>query len=256
VAAESADILAEQLKVIIEGAHMRNQSFFRFILGISVVALLGACTGPKGDLGPTGAQGQSGAPASATYYYNSNFDTQANLSEWSTYQSGGTGSIQVYLDNSAFNSPSEAMGVSITGTVFSDSLVYTNLSFDTSKDIWVEFDWLLTGFFIQTEIVVNIANKNKASIGYNGSNLYLTNSSTQYTVGPSSPASSWHHVKIDLNPVTGLSTYWLDGMSLGTNYTTSITVPGSPPTGSYLAVKLSGAPGDRERIDNLQCYHY
>jgi hypothetical protein len=235
---------------------MRNQSLFKFILGLSAMALLGACTGPKGDLGPTGAQGQSGAPASAIYYYNSNFDTQANLSEWTTYQSGGTGSIQVYLDNSAFNSPSEAMGISVTGAVLSDSEVYMALPFNTSRDIWLEFDWLLTGVLGQTEVVLNISNKNKASIGYNGTNLYLTNGSTQYSVGPSSPASSWHHVKIDLNPVTGLSSYWLDGMSLGTNYATAITVPGAPPVGSYIAVKLSPGPGDTDRIDNLQCYHY
>ena len=235
---------------------MQNTKRLASMLGVCGMLALAACTGPKGDMGPSGSQGQSGAPANAIYYYNSNFDTQANLSEWTTYQSGGSGSIQTYLDSTAFNSPSEAMGISITGTVLSDSLVYTNLPFDTSKDIWLEFDWFLNGFFVQTEIVVNIANKNKASIGYNGSSLYLTNSGTQYNVGPSSPASSWHHVKIDLNPITGLSTYWLDGMSLGTNYNTSITAPGSPPTGSYLAVKLSAAPGDRERIDNVQCYHY
>jgi hypothetical protein len=235
---------------------MRNQRFFRFVLGISVLALLGACTGPKGDLGPTGAQGQSGAPASATYYYNSNFDTQANLSEWSTYQSGGPGSIQVYLDNSSFNSPPQAMSISVTGNITNDSMVYQNLSFDTSKDIWLEFDWLLSGTIGQTEIVLNLGNKNKASIGYSGSSLYLTNSGTQYTVGPSAPASSWHHIKMQYIPATGLSNYWFDGMSLGTNYNTSITVPGSPPTGNYVAIKFSAVAGDKQRIDNLQCYHY
>jgi hypothetical protein len=235
---------------------MQNSKYLLLSLSACALIALAACTGPKGDMGPSGVQGQSGAPAGATYYYNSDFDTQANLSEWSTYQSGGSGSIQVYLDNSAFNSPAEAMGVSVTGTVFSDSLVYSSLPFDTSKDIWLEFDWLLSGVLGQTEVVLNIANKNKASIGYNGSSIYLTNNGTQYNVGPSSPASSWHHIKIDLNPVTGLSSYWLDGMNLGSNYNTAITVPGSPPVGSYVATKFLLASGDKERIDNLQCYHY
>jgi hypothetical protein len=241
---------------------MRKETVLKTILFAGVFSAVAACsnngcTGPKGDLGPTGPQGSQGAPAAtATYYYNSGFDTQANLSEWTVYQSGGTGSISTFLDSSAFNSPGESMGVSATGSVFVDSLIYQVLSFDTSKDIWVEFDWLLQGLSGENEIVLRMNNVDKASIGYNGTNIFLTNSGTRYYPAPAISTSLWHHVKMKLTPSTGLSSYWIDGLSIGTNYSTAIVPTSSPNSGDLLGIKLNFTPGDKIRIDNVQCYRY
>jgi hypothetical protein len=218
----------------------------------------GGCTGPKGDMGPSGAAGSSAPNTTPIYYYNNNFDTAANLNEWTVYLSAGPGSISTYLDSSVFNSPGTSMGISVTGSVSADSIVYTSLSFDNTKDIWVEFDWNLNGTSsVNTDFVINLGSTvNKADIGYDGTHIYLIQSASQINVLSNPTTTQWHHVKIALTPSTGKSSYWFDGLNLGSNYSTNITPGGTPPAGNLIGIKIFPNSGSTTHFDNLQCYHF
>jgi hypothetical protein len=106
----------------------------------------------------------------------------------------------------------------------------------------------------ENEVVLNTGSVNRASIGYNSSGIYLTNNGTRSYQSAGFNAGIWHHVKMMVTTGTNLSSYWLDGVQIGSNQNTSISPIGAPTT-DYVGVKLVFNPGDVVRVDNVQAYH-
>jgi hypothetical protein len=212
---------------------------------------LGACQGGGCSGGANPLQPSSGA---TVFYYHSSFDAQANVNEWLTYKRGGTGLIGDFLDSTEFQSSPHSLGVSVTGSVFGDSLVYTEAVFQPSKDLWLEFDWLLLGMSGENEVVLNLGSVNRASIGYNASGIYLTNNGVRTYMLQNLSTAAWHHVRLLVSGGSNLSSYWLDGAKIGTNESTALSPVGGPAV-DYVGIKLLFNPGDVVRVDNVQAYH-
>ena len=220
---------------------------------LAVLPLLGACTGPKGD---TGLMGPSGA-GTPVYYYNNTFDS-GGVSEWRTFKWAGAGDVVPFLDATTFVSPGNSLCVSFTALTGIDSLAYLSLPINPTLDCWTEFDWNMQGASAWGfEFVQYMNGPNKIAIlGFDSTNLYLVEGSTKVIVAPQPTLGFWHHVVIKVNANTFKSSYWLDGLTLGTGYQTN-EAPASPtPPGYLIGLDNQAGPDSITRIDNLKCYHY
>jgi hypothetical protein len=231
---------------------MRMHHLFKPVVTCLCLLALSVCQG-CGSSNPMQSSNGSSA-SSAVNYYSSNFDKQANVNEWQSYKRGGSGMINSYLDSLAFLSQPNSLAVSVTGSVFADSLVYTACSFQPAKDIWLEFDWLLFGMSGESEVVLNLGAVNRASIGYNANGIYLTNNGTRNYLSQGLSKTTWHHVRMVVSGGTNFSSYWLDGINIGTNESTALSPVGEP-AGDYVGIKLVFNPGDVVHLDNVQAYH-
>jgi len=227
--------------------------YFGAALMILTLPLLAACTGPKGDAGPMGASAPNTTPI---YYYNNSFDT-GGVSEWHTYVMGG-GTIQTYLDNLMFVSPGQSLAVSCTGQVFSDSLAYIALNINPGLDCWTEFDWYILGATAGGfEFFEFMGGHTKnAVVGFNSANVYLVQGSTEEDIAPQPMGTSWHHMTIKVAGGSGKSSYWMDGLTLGTDYQTAQAGQGTPPNGYLIGIDVKAGMQSVTHIDNLKCYHY
>lgn len=229
----------------------------RFCQGRLWVAMLpllaGACTGPKGDAGPMGPSG-AGTPV---YYYNNNFDS-GGVSEWKTYKWAGDGSIQVYFDKNMFASPGQSLAISFTAVTGLDSLAYLELPINPNLDLWTEFDWNFQGATAGGfEFVEFLGGSIKNSvIGFNASNLYLVQGNSQVDVTSLPDVGTWHHITIKVSAGTSESSYWMDGLTLGTNFKTAQTPNGTPPSGYIIGIDNQAGSGSSTHIDNIKCYHF
>jgi hypothetical protein len=220
---------------------------------LAILPWLGACTGAKGDTGPMGPSG-AGTPV---YYYNNSFDS-GGVSEWHTYLPGGAGTVQVYLDSQVFISPGQCLAVSVTGSIGLDSLVYTSLNINPNLDCWTEFDWDMQGATSEGFEFFEFmgGDKKNAVIGFDSTNLYLVQGSGEVDIAPQPAVGYWHHVTIKIDAVTKKSSYWMDGLTLGTGYQTSESVQGTPPSGYLIGISARAGDQSVNRMDNLKCYHY
>ena len=209
------------------------------------------------NAGCTGPMGASAPNTTPICYYCNNFDS-GGVNGWMVQQGGGNGPTYVYLDNSMFSSPSQSLGVSCTGLVGNDAQVYRDVSIDSSKDLYVEFDLNLTGSYnAGQEFFINLGGtENKAVLGWDTSGFYLVQGSSHIVVYPNPTISMWHHIKIQLTPKNGKSNYWMDGLVLGVNYTTTNQLYGAPaPSGYLLGLRVTSLSRNFCHLDNLQCYH-
>jgi hypothetical protein len=210
--------------------------------------LTAGCTGPMGP----------GAPNTTPIcYYCNNFDS-GGVDGWVVQPGSGGGQEFAYLDNTLFNSPPQSLGISCTGGVGNDVQVYRPIAINTAKDLWVEFDFNLTGAYDGgQEFFVNLGGSaNNAVLGWDISGIYLVQGRTHILVYPFPILTTWHHVKIQVIPSTGKSNYWMDGLALGTNYTTLDPMIGSPaPSGYLIGLKPMCSGTSYYHLDNLQCYH-
>ena len=218
-----------------------------------LLPLLVACTGPKGEAGPMGPSG-AGTPV---YYYNNNFDS-GGVSEWKTYQAGGDGSIQAFLDWQTFVSPNQSLGVSTTGETGLDSIAYVSVPVNLGADVWTEFDWNMQGAvtsgFEFFETLGGLSKK--VVLGFNSTNLYLVKGTTAVNVGPQPELGEWHHVTIKVSGGLNTVSYWIDGRTLGLDYQTNETMQGYPPSGYLMGISNHAGASSTTHIDNLQCYHF
>jgi hypothetical protein len=222
------------------------------LLCFAMVLGLGACTGA------TGPMGNSAPNTVPICYYCNNFDSDSVASGWSVQQGNSNGPIDVYLDDNLFNSPGQSLAISCTSAVGNDAQVYRTITIKQNKDLWIEYDFNLTGSYSAgQEFFVNLGGaQNNAVLGWDGSGMYLVQGSTRIYLYINPDLAIWHHAKIQINPNTGVSNYWMDGLMLGSGYTTSYPVVGSPaPTGYIIGVKPTSGLGSYFHIDNLQCYH-
>jgi hypothetical protein len=218
------------------------------LLALTLAFGLNACTGPMGASAPN---------TTPICYYCNNFDS-GGVNGWMVQRGSGGGQEFVYLDNTLFNSPPQSLGISCTGGVGNDVQVYRSIVIDTQKDLWVEFDFNLTGSYIGgQEFFVNLGGtQNSAILGWDVTGIYLIQGATHILVYPSPDLATWHHAKIQITPSTGKSNYWLDGLVLGTGYTTLDPMYGSPaPSGYLIGLKVTCSGNSYYRLDNLQCYH-
>jgi hypothetical protein len=201
--------------------------------------------------------GPSAPNTTPIYYYNNNFDS-GGVSEWSVYQNGGGGTMQAFLDATTYNSPTQSLCVSTSGAVGADSMVYQIIPINISTDTWVEFDLnFKSAVPAAFEFFMSLGtNKKNVNIGYDTVNLYLAQGNGLNTVASLPDVNMWHHFKIRVAATTGLATYWMDGINLGTDYSGSRTQLGSPPTGYIIGVSVGTSNGSLCHIDNLKCYHY
>jgi hypothetical protein len=230
----------------------RKQSFL-LSAGLGLAALFSqwGCTGATG---PMGASAPNTKPIC---YYCDNFDGDSVVSGWTVQPGNSNGPIDVYLDDNMFNSPGQSLAISCTGGVGYDAQVYRSISIKQNRELFVEFDFNLTSSYNGgQEFFVNLGGSvNNAILGWDYTGVYLVQGTTHVLVYPNVDLSTWHHAKIELSPSTGLSNYWMDGMVLGTGYTTADTVPGSAPSGYLIGVKPTSSLGSYYHLDNLQCYH-
>ena len=231
----------------------RKQSFL-LSAGLGLAALFSqwGCTGATG---PMGASAPNTKPIC---YYCDNFDGDSVVSGWTVQPGNSNGPIDVYLDDNMFNSPGQSLAISCTGAVGNDAQVYRTITVNTHKDIWVEFDFNLNGTYnANQEFFVNLGgSENNAVLGWDGLGIYLVQGSSHIYVYPNVDLAIWHHVKIQVSPVTGLSSYWMDGLALGSGYATLDPMIGSPaPSGYLIGFKPMSSLGSYYHLDNLQCYH-
>ena len=224
---------------------------------VAVLVLAALCF----QWGCTGATGPMGASAPNTKpicYYCNNFDGDSVVSGWTVQQGNSNGPTDVYLDDNMFNSPGQSLAISCTGSVGNDLQVYRSVNIDTHKDLWVEFDFNLAGAYNGgQEFFVNLGgSSNNAILGWDINGIYLVQGSTHVLVFPNPDLTTWHHVKIQATPSSGQSNYWMDGLALGSGYTTLNPMIGSPvPMGYLIGLKPTSSYNSFVHIDNLQCYH-
>ena len=220
------------------------------LTGLSLV--LGSCTGATGPMGP-------GAPNTVPIcYYCNTFDSDSVVSGWTVQPGNSNGPIDVYLDDNMFNSPGQSLAVSCTGAVGFDAQVYRTISINQNKDLWVEFDFNLDGAYSGgQEFFVNLGGTaNNAVLGWDTNGIYLVEGAVHVLVYPNPGLTMWHHATIQITPSTGKSNYWMDGLSLGSGYTTANPVLGTPPSGFLVGVKPISSLGSYYHLDNLKCYHF
>ncbi len=226
-----------------------------FALALATFALSG-CTGPKGDSGPMGPSGPSAPNTSPIYYYNQDFDSPSySVSEWQTNAAGGMGSFGPTQTTSEFQSPPDSLRINY-GASTAGAMCWVPLeSVDTSKDTWVECDWML-GSLYDEQIALNANNGTRLVMGYSSvaGSMYLVNSGSPVYVLSAPTVGVWHHVKMVLYS-NGLSSYWFDSLALGSKYSTDLAL-GSE-ANNALGLRIgSNYAGSTTYIDNLQCYHY
>ena len=238
----------------------------RKVVFLGVLLCLYGCGGQscgKGDLGPKGDTGADGSVPNTNpiYYYNASFDTAADVvgnspSGWAE-GSGGGGVPVASISNVDFNSPGQSMNIVTPVSVAFGTRLFRPLTINTNLDTWVEFDWKMTGVGLRDELVLNTNGSNRLVVGFEKSTtqVYLLNGATRVNV-LTGPADTWHHIKMVLWAGGTTSSYWFDGMSIGTNYTTNdgVTIP---ETTCFIGIWYpGGATTGSHYIDNLKVYHF
>jgi hypothetical protein len=230
----------------------QGRSIGAFLWLPCVLVLLNA-----GCAGPTGPMGASAPNTTPICYYCNSFDS-GGVDGWVVQPGINSGYEYVYLDGGLSNSPPQSLGVSCTGSIGTDVQIYRTVSIDTNKDLWLEFDFNLNGAYNGgQEFFVNLGGTaNNAVLGWDALGIYLVQGSSHIIVDPNPNLTTWHHAKIQVTPSTGKSSYWMDGMVLGLNYTTSNPVLGTSAASGYIiGIKPTCSGGSFYHLDNFQCYH-
>jgi hypothetical protein len=165
------------------------------------------------------------------------------------------------LDNTTFVSPSQSLAVNVTGgAVGLDSLAYISVNVNPNFDCWTEFDWNMQGAtaegFEFFEFMGGAVKNAVVGFDTNSLSLYLVQGSAQVNIAPMPSVGYWHHMTIKVAANSGKSSYWMDGLTLGTDYQTAQVGQGAPPSGYLIGIGVKAGDQSVTHVDNLKCYHY